>query len=115
MFKRRQTLGRCVLLLTACFSLFTLAQVARPLAYTTLRCRPQIAVKHPKLTRYVSEEVNGQGPTIPAHSALESSDFFPSQATPQRPRVRQADARDWSLRYLPAHRRIPPPTPDDAH
>jgi hypothetical protein len=115
MFKRRQRLGRRVLLLAACFCLFTLAQVARPLAHTTLRCRTQIGVKHSKLTRHVSEEVNGQSPTVSPDSALESSDFFPSKATPPRPRVQQADARDWAPGYLPVHRRIPPPAPDDAH
>jgi hypothetical protein len=114
MFKRRQGLGRRVLLLAACFCLFTLAQVARPLAHTTLRCRAQIGVKHSKLTRHVSEEVNGQSPTGLPDSALESSDFFPSKAAPPRPRVQQVDTRDWSPGYLPVHRRIPP-TPDDAH
>lgn len=115
MFKRRRTLGKCALLLSAFLCLFALAQVARPLAYTTLRYRPRIGVKHSKLTRHVSEEVNGQSPTVSPDSALESSDFFPSKATPPRPRVQQVDARYWSPGYLPVHRRIPPPTPDDAH
>ena len=115
MFNGPQTLGKCALLLAAFVCLFALAQVARPLAHTTLRSRPQIAVKHPKLTRYVSEEVNGQGPTVSARSALESSHFFRSRAMPPRSRVQQANAPDWPLGYLPVHRRIPPPTPDDAH
>ena len=114
MFKGRHTFGRSVSLLAACFCLFTLAQVARPLAFTTLRCRPQIAAKHPKFTRYALEEVSGQGPTVSAHSALESSDFLP-RITQQGPRTQQMYAWDWPLRHLSVHRRIPPPTPDDAH
>lgn len=114
MFKSGQILGRCVLLLAACFCLFTLVQIARPLESTILRCRPQIAAKHHKLTRYALEEVDSQGSPVSAHSALESSYFLP-RPIPQRPRVKQVDARDWTLPYLPVQRRILPPAPDDAH
>ena len=114
MLKKGQTFGKCVMLLAACFCLFTVAKVARPLADTTLRSRPQVEVKHQKLTRYAFEEVNGQSPTVSAHSALESSDF-PPRTRPQRPRIQRVRAWDWPLGYLPVHRRIPPPTLDDAH
>ncbi len=114
MMKNGQTFGRSVLLLAAYFCLFTLVQIARPLESTTLRCRAQIAAKHHKLTRYALEEVDSHGSPVSTHSALESSYFLP-RPVPQRPRVKQVDARDWALPHLSVQRRILPPAPDDAH
>jgi hypothetical protein len=114
MIGRRETIGRGVSLLALCFCLFTLAQVARPLAATTLRRSPQIATTHHNLTRHALEEVGSQSPTVSAHQVLESNEF-PPEVLPQRPRPRQVYARNWPVRYFPIHRRIPPPTSDDTH
>ena len=114
MMKYGQTFGRSVVLLAAGFCLFSLAQIARPLESTTLRCRPQIAAKHHKLTRYTLEEVGSQGSPVSADSTLASS-YFLLRPTPQLPTLNQVYARDWTLPYLPVHRRIPPLAPDDTH
>ena len=113
MLKRGNKAGNWVVLLGACFCLFTLAQTARPLESIALLSQPGVAAKYQQLTRHTLKEVPTRIADLSAGATIAFRDL-PVEAPQRNSRLHQVDVPVRSA-HVVVHRRIPPSAPDDPH